>query len=139
MNLVPHFSPKASYVQAQAFGMKLEVIVLELMLTLEENVVHLPEPSLGSRRLGCLGRPLREWMHVVTREVAKDEANLPRYLFQEFLDGVVGAAAIRAFELAILDERYASIRITSDVVCIGDRSDESLNLLNGSHFASFHS
>jgi hypothetical protein len=78
-------------------------------------------------------------MHIITREVAEDEANLPRCLFQELLDGVVGAAAIRAFELAILDQRYASIRITSDVVCVGDRSDESLNLLNGSHFASFHS
>jgi hypothetical protein len=132
VGLVAHLPSKAIYIKAEPLGMELEVVVLELVLAFEEDVVHFPEASLRSCRLGCLRRPLGEWVYVVAREVAKDEANVSG-LFQELLDRVIGPAAVRALELPVLNKRQRSVRITSNVVRVGDRTDESFNILNGSH------
>jgi hypothetical protein len=71
-------------------------------------------------------------VHVVAGEVAEYEADVSGPL-QELLDRVIGPAAVGALELPVLHERHGSVPITSNVVRVGDLSDESFNVMNGSH------
>jgi hypothetical protein len=71
-------------------------------------------------------------VYVIAREVAKDEANVSGP-FQELLDRVIGPAAVRALEFSVLNKCQRSVRITSKVVRVGNRSDESFNVMNGIH------
>ena len=107
-------------VELQLCGMNQQVLVLQLMLTLEEEVVHLPEAALGSGCLGCLSRPLREGMHVVTREVTENETHLIREVFDDLTDQMVGPSASRALELAVLDKRHRRDPSPTNMVAVPD-------------------
>lgn len=120
-------------VEPQLLGATEEVVILQLVLTLEEEIVHLPETTLGAGRLCRPSSAFGEGMHVVAREVAKHEAEFPRRFFQEPLDHVVGAAAVWAFELPILDERYRGGLSASKVIVLGDRLKKGCRLVGDSH------
>src|SRR5439155_8706890 len=59
-----------------------QVVDPQTLLVLVKMVMHLPEPVLGGRRLGLLGRVFGMGMRGADREVAEDE---PQLLLHPFL------------------------------------------------------
>ena len=93
-----------------------EIVVLELVLILEKEVVHVPEPTLGTGDLRGQSRTFRERVNVILGKVAEDETDLVGDLFEELTDRVIRPTAVHAFELSILNERYRSVHVPADVV-----------------------
>ena len=58
---------------ADRLGVGAQLGVGELVLVLEEPVVHLPEAPLGGRGLGRLRGKRRTWVQVRQGHVAEDE------------------------------------------------------------------
>jgi hypothetical protein len=61
------------------------------------------------RRLGGVGREQRVRMHLRERKVAEDEAQVVAQLVLGRLDDEVGKPAMRAFEVAELDQCDGSV------------------------------
>ena len=91
----------------------------ELVLVLEEPVVHLPEAALGGGGLGRLGGERRPRVKVRQGHVAEDEAELVAEALEQLVHDGVGLAAVRALEIAVLDERDGGVRATAHVVALG--------------------
>jgi hypothetical protein len=69
-----------------------QVLILERLLAVEEQIVHLPESTLERGRLGgCCGSG-RVGMNLGQREVTKREANAIARLLLDALDLAVRAA-----------------------------------------------
>ena len=75
----------------------------ERVLVVEQQVVHLPERSLLGGRLGRLGRELRARVDVGQRQVAPDVADVAE-VGEQLADDRLGPAAVRALEVAVLDD-----------------------------------
>ena len=87
------------------------------VLVLEQQIVHLPERALRGGRLGRLGGDLRVRMHVGERQVPPDVAHVAEVGEQLAHDGF-GPAAVRALEVAVLDERDRRVVGAADVVAL---------------------
>ena len=105
-------------VEAQLIGVSHEVAGPQLVLVLEQEVVHLPEPPLQVRGLRAFGGELRVGMDVVQRQVAPHVANVPA-VGQELADHGLRAAAVGAFEVPVLEQRDRSVLRSADVVDLG--------------------
>ena len=66
--------------------------------------MHLPERALLRGRLGRLGRELRVRVDVVERQVPPHVADVAE-VAQQLADDRLGHAAVRALEVAVLDQR----------------------------------
>ena len=88
----------------------------ERALVLEERGVHLPEPALGAGRLGGLRGLERVGVRRRDREVAEDEPEPAAQRLAHRLDLRVRGAAVRALEVAVLDEEQRRVAGAVDVV-----------------------
>ena len=72
----PQVLDEALEVEAQLLGVVVQVGRAQRVLVFEEQIVHLPEPLLGRRRLSCLGGQLGVRVDVVQRQVPPDVAQI---------------------------------------------------------------
>ena len=87
----------------------------------EQKVVHLPEGALLGRRLGGLRGELGVRMDVVQRQVPPDVADVAE-VAQELAHDRLGLPAVRALEVAVLDDRDGRVERPADVVALGSTS-----------------
>src|SRR5205823_4976462 len=73
MDVIRQISGERLQVEPDLRGVGTEIRVGELPLVLVENVVHLPEPSLGRSRFGGFGGLFGMRVRRRDREVAEDE------------------------------------------------------------------
>ena len=86
----------------------------------EQPVVHVPELALRGRGLGRLGGHLRVRVHVGQRQVAEDVAQLVRRGARAARRSIGAAcAAVRALEVAVLEQRDRRVGVAADVVALG--------------------
>ena len=85
-------------------------------LPVEEPVVHLPERALLAGRFGRLGRLFGVLVHVDEREMAEHVAEFAPRGREELADHRLGLSAVRALEIAVLDQRHGRVGGTSDVI-----------------------
>ena len=104
-------------VEAELLRVAEQIGDAQRVLAVEQQIVHLPEPSLLRRRLDRLGRLLRPRMDVVQREVPPHVRDLavPR---EQLAERTLGLAAVRALEVAVLDHRHGCVDRPADVVAI---------------------
>ena len=76
---------------------------LQRVLVREQQVVHLPEGALPGGGLGRLGRELGSRVDIVEREVPPHVAQVAE-IGQQRPDDRLGLAAVRALEVAVLDQ-----------------------------------
>ena len=94
--------------------------------------MHLPEAPLRGRGLGGFGGELGRRVHVVEREMAPHVAHVGARLDQQLADHLLGLAAVRALEVAVLQQRDRRVRGAADVVARGiDVLDEIGDVLGG--------
>ncbi len=99
-------------VAAQAAGRQLALVG-------EQDVVHLPERPLRAGGLGGLGGELGPGMHVAERQVAEDVAQIVAPLRQQLADRGLGAPAVGALEVPVLDQRHRCVGRAADVIARG--------------------
>src|ERR1700686_5475578 len=91
----------------------------QLALMLEQDVVHLPEAALRGGSLRGLSGDLRVWGHFVERQVAPDVAHFITERGQQLADDSLRLSAVRALEVAVLEQRDARVVWSADVVALG--------------------
>src|SRR3954469_1219318 len=69
VGMLDEFPVELAGIQAESFGISVEVGSIKPLLVLEQYVVHCPEPPLSIRRLCCLSCLLGVGMHGSEREV----------------------------------------------------------------------
>jgi len=90
----------------------------------EQQVVQLPELPLVRGRLGRLCRELGARMDVCQRQMAPDVAQVAE-VPEQLADDRLGLAAVRALEVAVLDQGDGRLRRAAQVVALGvDRIGE---------------
>ena len=95
-----------------------EVALKETVLSGVEQVVHLPEPALSSRRFGRFGRKPRVRVYRVERGVPENEAYLVPGLLERLLYEVIGPAAVGALLVPVLHESHRSLLRPPEVVSL---------------------
>ena len=98
-----------------------EVRVLERVLIVEKHVVHLPESPLRAGGFGCLRRVLSVGVRLRERKVPKHKSQVIAHATYHALNHRIGAAAIRTFEISVLDERNRSSCGTERMVAVAHR------------------
>src|SRR4051794_25600423 len=106
------------HVQTELLGVADEVLRVELVLVLEEEVVHLPERPLFGGGLAPFGGLTGVRVDVVERQVAPDIGEVGKFA-QQFPDHRFGSAAVRAFEVAVLHHGHGRVDGAPDVVDLG--------------------
>ena len=101
--MVVHFGRIACHVEAQPFGVTVQMLRLSVRLMFEQEIVHFPELALCSGTLGRLGRGERMRVSLFEREVPEDEAHLLREIAEQNLHGGRRVLAVRAFVVTVLD------------------------------------
>ena len=89
-----------------------------MILAGEQQVVHLPEPALIGSRFRCFGGELRLRVNVVQRQMAPDVTDVA-VIGQEFTHDRLGLTAVRALEIAVLDDGHGRLARAADVVVVG--------------------
>ena len=85
-----------------------QVLRAQPPLVLEQHVVHLPEPVLGTGRLGGLGGLVRMRVDLTQWKVSVGEPEIvAECLLQRLRDGM-SRAAVRALVVAVLDDEATS-------------------------------
>ena len=114
---------EALEVKPELGRIRAQVGVLERLLAMEEQLVHLPEPTLDRGGRGGRGGE-RVRVDVRQREVAEREADLVTELRLDALDLPERAPGVRALVVAALDDQ-APLRPAADVI------DGRVKLLHG--------
>src|ERR1700686_5690779 len=78
----------------------------KLVLMFIEGIVHLPKLSLRTRCFRCFSRCLGMSMNRCERKIPKNKAHVAAQGALKLLDHGMGFATIRAFVVAILEQRY---------------------------------
>src|SRR5260370_30710524 len=84
----------------------------------EQFVVHLPEFDLSAGSFGGFGGTQRMRMSLHGREVTKDKTQIAREKTSNLLDCWISLPAMKAFKVAILNQRYGGGLGTSHVILI---------------------
>ena len=84
----------------------------------EHRVVHLPELALARGGLRRFGGQLRVPVHVVERQVPPHIANVVAKGREQLADDRLSLAAVRALEIAVLDECHRRVIGAADVVAL---------------------
>ena len=96
----------------------------QVVLMLEQEVVHLPERALRRGSLARLGRELRVRVDVVERQVAPDVADVAG-VAQQLAQHRLGLPAVGTLEVPVLDERDRRLFGAANVISLGiDRHRE---------------
>ncbi|KZN25709.1 hypothetical protein A4G99_04480 [Haladaptatus sp. R4] len=111
--LVEHVAFELGRIQFQLLGIPPKVVVFERVLMLVEVVVHLPELSLHTGRLGRLRGVEGVWMGLFQREVSKDEPEVVAHLLPDRLDDRIRSATVGALVIPVFDQRDGCIRVPS--------------------------
>ncbi len=82
----------------------------------EEEIVHLPEPSLRVRGLCRLRGDLGVLVHVDQRQIPEDEPEIAPELPKKLPDDGFGPAAMRTLEVAVLHQRDRRVLGAPNVV-----------------------
>lgn len=90
--------------QPERVGIADKVVFLQGVLALKEQVMHLPEATLGRRALGGLGGALGVRVNLRQREVPKHQPKLVAQLGKKVIKHRMCGPAVRAFKVAVLDE-----------------------------------
>ena len=109
---------KARHVEPELLGVADEVLDVERVLVGEQQVVHLPEAALRRGRLRGLGGQLGVRVHVGERQVAEHEAHVLAEVVEQLAHDRLGLPAVRALEVAVLDERDRRVVGAADVVAL---------------------
>jgi len=109
--------------EAEPGGKLEEVGVFQVGLVFEEEIVHLPEFSVGGGELGCFCGVLGVGVHF-EREVAEDEAELIAEVLLQLLHDGVRVAAGWTLVVAVFDEGPWGVGLALRVVVAGDRGCE---------------
>jgi hypothetical protein len=106
---------EAHGVQAQLERVLVQIRFCERLLMLEQILVHSPEICLCSSRFsgGCGGA--RMWMDCLERKMAKHETEPVRILTLKLVNTVARHTCVRAFVVAVLQERDRGIDRALDV------------------------
>src|SRR5882762_10433380 len=98
----------------------MEIVVLERLLVLKQVLVHDPELALCAGRFGSRRRGASMRVNLVQWEMPENKTQLIWVLTLQRVDAVARHARVRAFVVAILEQRYLGISRTLDVVFCGD-------------------
>src|SRR3954447_16057548 len=93
-----------------------KIVGREFVLVVEQSVVHLPKSALFAGCLGCLGRQLGVWVHVVQRQVPPDVAQVVVERDQQLAHDNFGLAAVGALVIPVLHQRDGRVVGAADVV-----------------------
>jgi hypothetical protein len=91
-------------VQPELVGVAPQVLVLQRLLTVQQQLVHGPEAALERGRLGQMGGGQGMRMDAGQGKVPKHEPELAAELLLQLLDGAEGHAAVGTFIVAVLDQ-----------------------------------
>ena len=94
-------------VELELGGIPPQVVVLERLLAMEEQLVHLPEPVLERGRLGRGGRGERVRVDLGQRKVPEREAHTLAQSSLDPFDLPKRPARVGAFVVAVLDDQRA--------------------------------
>src|SRR5262249_28500104 len=97
---------------------------LQVLLVLEQQVVHRPEPALPGRGFGSERRLQRVRMHLLQRKLPPDEPNATVEVLEQQLHRRRRLLAVRAFEVAVLDQRHGRMRRAQHMVGRSDRNNQ---------------
>src|SRR5829696_2744315 len=111
---------KAQQVESELGCVAHQGFFAEFVLTLVEEVMHLPEAALRGGSLRSLSGTAGTRMHRVEREMPEDEAYLITYPLQQLLEHGVGFSAIRTFVVAILHKRHRGVHRPARMVSSSD-------------------
>src|SRR6267142_6943016 len=112
---------KSIEIESQPVGMLAQVAVVQLVLVLVEQVVHLPELVLQAGRLRRLRGAGRVRMRLSQGKVAEGEAQIAAQLALQSLHDRVGLSAVRALVVAVLDQGDARVGRAVDVIAGTER------------------
>src|SRR5580765_1222872 len=102
--------------------------IVERLLMLVDRVVHFPESALRGGSLRGLCRVLGVWMALAEREVPKHEAELRSKTPLNFLDDGVRPPAMRAFVVAVFNQRDGGVGRTLRVIARADRHRQACDV-----------
>jgi hypothetical protein len=119
VDALPKLAVEALEVEAYGLCVAPKLGVAQLELVGEEAIVHLPEPALGAGGLGRLGRGAGAGMEVHHRHVAEGEAKAIAVATEQLAHDRIGVAAVRALEVAVLDQRHERSRPAAQVIARG--------------------
>jgi hypothetical protein len=113
--MLAQLAGEALHIEVELLRVADEVGWSERVLVVEQQVVHRPERVLVGGGFGCLGSELGMGMNVVQRQVAPYVADVAE-LAQELSDERLGLSAVRAFEVAVLDDCDGCFERPADVI-----------------------
>ena len=114
-------SRESEYVEANPIRVPQKGSLPKLPLILEEQIVHLPESTLGARRFGGFGSLCRVGVRRAQRKIPEHKPEpLPQGILNPLHDRV-GRAAVTALVTTVLDKRYRGRREPLDVIAVPDR------------------
>jgi len=102
-----------------------KISVLQRILVVKEEIVHLPEMPLCARRLGCLCRSFGVRMRLREGKVSKNKSEGTAHVAPDTLNYRMGATAVRTFEVAVLNECHRCVGGTYRVVTVTNRYYQS--------------
>src|ERR1700676_1874098 len=88
----------------------------ERVLMFIEAIVHLPKLSLRTRCLRCFSCFLGMSMNRCERKIPKNKAHVAAQGALKLLDHGMGFAQVRAFVVAIFEERYGPVGRSLNVI-----------------------
>src|SRR5712671_7521349 len=107
MSVGTQFLLKRSCIEPERRRIFDEMAIAEGLLVLEQYVVHLPKSSLYRGALRSFRRMLCMRMRLAQRKIPKDEPELRSEPTLHVFDNRIGASAVRAFVVAVLDQRHS--------------------------------
>ena len=115
-----HLAPEALDVEPELARDAVDVTAARARPGGPRNASYISQKcSLRGGRLDRLGGELRAAVDVVQRQVAPDVANVVVGGGEQLADDRLGLAAVRALEVAVLDERDRRVFGAADVVALG--------------------
>src|SRR5437016_5817167 len=124
VDVIVHLGGEPSHVKADPFGVAVEVLRLEVRLVGEEEVVRGPEFPLAAGGLGGAGRGAGVRAHALEREIPKREARTTVEALEQQLQRRLRLLAVRALEIAILDDRHGRVRAARQMIDRAHRDRE---------------
>ena len=118
--------PEAVLVEADLPRVRAQLREQQRVLVPDQQVVHLPEPSLRRGGLGGLGCELRVRVDVGERQVPPDVAHVVLAVPEQICDRDLRVAAVGALVVAVLEQRHRRVMTAADVVPLGIDGDREV-------------
>ncbi len=119
VDVVAHLVLEARHVQADVVGELGQRFRRQVLPVAKQHAVHFPELALRGGRLGRFGRQLRMRVRGRVGEMAVDETQARAVGIDQVTRQRFGLCAVRAFEVAVFDQRDGGIDIARLVLARG--------------------